>query len=224
MSELASTPERQCAPQRRQTPPPWEENWRVRTELRELTRNHQNLTRELATVVADRDRLRERGAALAAEHGEPQRWEAAIQGHPDPYEVLWHKGPFAGFTVAKAEVLQDALEGYEVLVQGSHSEKRGIFQRILLPGDRVSTPFDALYDLEIATSWIGCKCSSSSAWNCGIGAVQRFEVIGPEYGFCEDCCLWVPKGDLMDRADIADEGTIVHRICCRHMDFDGACL
>jgi len=188
-------------------------------ELRDLRREHKNLEAKHAVVTADRDRLRERGLALATEYGEPARWEAAIKDHPDPYEVLWHEGPFAGFTTTKAIVLQDALCGYVVLVQGRYKEQRGIFHRILMPGDLVTTPFCQCYDLEIATDWHGHKCGLSMTRQLGIGAVKRLEVIGPQYGFCEDCCQWVPKKDLMD---LVDDGR--HRICCRRMDADGACL
>jgi hypothetical protein len=190
----------------------------VMRELRELRQQHGSLVAEHAAVTADRDRLRARGLVLAAEYGELERWEAAIKDQPDPYEVLWHSGPFAGFTPSKAWAVQDALCGYEVLVQGRYSEQRGIFHRILMPCDFVTTPFCQCYDLEIATDWHGRKCGLSTTRHLSFGAVKRLEVIGPEYGFCADCCRWVPKEDLMD---LVEEGR--HRICCRSMDHDGAC-
>jgi hypothetical protein len=218
MSETASTHGRQCAPRRSPAPASSEDLFWLRQELRQANENFKDLTRRHANVIADRDRLRERGQVLADEHGEPDRWEAAIQDHPDPYEVLWEEGPFAGFTVAKAYVLQDALAGHEVIARGFYSEKRGIFQRILLPGSRASTPFCMLYDLEIATSWSGRKCGLSSSWHLGIGAAKRFEVIGPEFGFCDDCCMWVPKEDLMSSPDRPQH------MYCRAMDQEGLCL
>lgn len=197
--------------------------WDTRSELRELQQQHVALTTERDALLADRDRLRERGLVLATEHGAPERWEAAVQNHPDPYEILWHEGPFTGFTVAKGRVLQDALCGHEVLVQGRFGEDRGIFIRIVLPGgySRLPYPLGWCYDLEIATNWRGRKCSEGSVRHLGIGAVKRFEVIGPEYGFCGDCYAWVPKEDLID---LSDSGWPDRPLCCRKTDDWGACL
>lgn len=133
--------------------------------------------------------------------------------------MLAQEGPFAGFVIAKAELLQDALCGHEVLVRGLRSEKCGIFHRMILPGELASTPFCQCYDLEIATDWQGQKCGTGMTWHLSVGAVKRFEVIGPEYGWCEDCCLWVPKDELTDLVSVVGN----HRMCCRHMNGMGEC-
>ncbi len=147
---------------------------------------------------------------------------AALQAWtPDVNAAIIDAGPFAGCSIAKAQIVNDALIGHLVEVTGETGRvSRGIFTGVIIPSAR--RPAYAPWELAIAQgessdgTW-----SSWSTRRIGAHALVSLDVIGPQHHWCDHCGRWVLPEQMID---LGPSWGPERRLCCRAMNDAGSCV
>lgn len=137
-------------------------------------------------------------------------WRAYRDEHAD--DVLWAPPsffPFAGVTMAKAELMNSALRGYPVRVRTRNDDAQnrpatvGIFGHVRLPGDWARTPFECVGDVivyggpTLKTVFEDGRCCTGSSRVMGLGAITYFEVLAADAWLqCDQCMCFRPREQL----------------------------
>lgn len=115
-------------------------------------------------------------------------------------------GAFAGLTMVKAEVINDALCGYVVNVVGGQHDSalwsnraEYVFHSITLPGQRARVAgLSGPYELVLG-SWDGHGGSFGASRYISAALIERFDVVPvPPLTPCWGCSIWLPQSELRD--------------------------